>query len=223
MDAATFFAATVYMTLARFIIALDATEYAMMAPQRINRIYVTIDVICFLSQFAGAGVQASGNVDVISIGNKVILGRLIFQLVAFGFFIFMALRIQTRLNKETKLYRSDAATAWVSARKYFRALYVVGVCFMLRNIVRAVEYGQIANGGGFPFATRNEDGSLHYSTERKSRISDNEVWLYVFDGAMMIGITVVFLVLHPGRLIKTERQKTKEAVLLEMERRESQS
>lgn len=91
---------------------------------------------------------------------------------------------------------------------------------MVRNLVRAIEYGQVASGGGFSFAIRNTDGSLHYLTERGARIGDKEVYLYIFDAAMMLGIMLIFIVLHPGRLVKWSRSKNEELLLeVEMRRR----
>lgn len=205
LGAPTFLAATTYMTLARVTIALGAEEYSLISPRWLTKIYVCIDILCFFSQFAGAGVQASGNQQVISIGNKVILGGLIFQLVAFGFFLLMAWRISVRFGQSQKNYTNSRyqGHGW---RKYFWALYVVSVLFIVRNLVRAIEYAQIASsGGGFSFASRNSDGSLTYETERKPKIGDNEIYLYLFDGAMMLSVAVTFLAIHPGRFIKRAR------------------
>jgi len=205
LGAPTFLAATVYMTLARLTIALGAEEYSMISPRWLTKIYVCIDIICFFSQFLGAGVQASGNQQIISIGNKVILGGLISQLVAFGFFFLMAWRISVRFGKSPESYPNDwyQGRGW---RKYFRALYLASVLFIIWNSVRAIEYGQIALGtGGFSFASRSSDGTLHYEEERKPKIGDHEVFIYLFDGAMMVSLAVIFLVLHPGRFINRAR------------------
>lgn len=72
--------------------------------------------------------------------------------------------------------------------------------------MRAIEYAQIASsGGGFSFASRNDDGSLTYEMKRTPKIGDHEIFLYVFDGAMMLSVAVTFLVIHPGRFIKRAR------------------
>lgn len=77
---------------------------------------------------------------------------------------------------------------------------------MVRNLVRVVEYGQIAiGGGGFAFASRDADGTLHYEEKWEGKIGDHEIFLYIFDGAMMVLIAVTFLILHPGRFIKRAR------------------
>ncbi|KFY44780.1 hypothetical protein V494_01305 [Pseudogymnoascus sp. VKM F-4513 (FW-928)] len=212
----TFLAATVYMSLGRYIIALDAREHAMIAPRWITRIYILIDVVCFVSQFMGAGIQASGDPKIIDIGNKAILGGLIFQLIAFAFFVFMAIRVHFRLNSQHEVY-TVVPSRWPVSRKYFWGLYVVSVLFILRNLVRAIEYAQQANSGGISYATRNKDGSITMpEKDGHSSIGSNEIFLYIFDAAPMALVALIFLLLHPGRMLKSARSRKGER-LLEME------
>jgi hypothetical protein len=212
----TFLAATVYMTLGRYITALDARDHAMIAPRWITRIYVLIDVICFVSQFMGAGIQASGDPKVIDIGNKAILGGLIFQLAAFAFFVLMATRVHSRLNSQHEVY-TVAPSRWPTSRKYFWSLYIVSVLFIVRNLVRAIEYAQQASSGGISYATRNADGTLTMPDKKgPSSIGSNEIFLYIFDAAPMALVALIFLFLHPGRMLKAVRGEKGER-LLEME------
>ncbi|TGO31879.1 hypothetical protein BHYA_0390g00020 [Botrytis hyacinthi] len=207
LGAPTFLAASVYMTLARLTVALGAEEFSMISPRWLTKIYVLIDLLCFCSQFLGAGVQASGDARVISIGNKVILGGLIFQIVAFFFFLYMAWRIGSRFDKSqgnhpSSLRHPELEKGW---KKYFRALYAVSILLIIRNLVRAIEYAQQASGGGFQFATRNDDGTLTYTGEHKETIGDKEIFLYLFDAAPMFLAVLIFLVVHPGKFIKRAR------------------
>ncbi|KFY90532.1 hypothetical protein V500_05149 [Pseudogymnoascus sp. VKM F-4518 (FW-2643)] len=212
----TFLAATVYMTLGRYITALDAHDHAMIAPRWITRIYVLIDVFCFVSQFMGAGIQASGDPKVIDIGNKAILAGLIFQLVAIAFFVLMAIRVHSRLNRQHEVY-TPAPSRWPISRKYFWSLYVVSVLFIVRNLVRAIEYAQQASSGGISYATRNTDGTVTMpEKEGPSSIGSNEIFLYIFDAAPMALVALIFLLLHPGRMLKAARWGKGER-LLEME------
>lgn len=212
----TFLAATVYMTLGRYIVALDAHDHAMIAPRWITRIYILIDVICFASQFMGAGVQASGDPKIIDIGNRAILAGLIFQLVAFAFFVIMAIRVHSRLNSQHEVYTA-VPSQWPMSRKYFWGLYVVSVLFIVRNLVRAIEYAQQASSGGISYATQNADGTITMPEKKEtSSIGSNEVFLYIFDAAPMALVSLIFLLLHPGRMLKAARC-TKGERLLEME------
>lgn len=206
LGAPTFFAATIYMTLGRLTLALGAEEYSMIHPRWLTKLYVCIDILCFISQFAGAGVQASGNQEIISIGNKVIFGGLVFQLVAFGFFVLIAWRISARFGKSQES-SFDGGYRLVGWKKHFYILHIASGLFIIRNLLRAVEYGQIAMGsGGFSFASRDADGTLHYELERETKIGDHEVLIYIFDGAMMLCVMVSFIVLHPGRFLKKARE-----------------
>lgn len=212
----TFLAATVYMTLGRYITALDAHDHAMIAPRWITRIYILIDVICFVSQFMGAGIQASGDPKIIDIGNKAILAGLIFQLVAFAFFILMAIRVHSRLNRQHEVYTA-VPSPWPMNRKYFWGLYAVSVLFIMRNLVRAIEYAQQASSGGISYATRNADGTVTIPEKKGSNsIGSNEIFLYIFDAAPMALVALIFLLLHPGRMLKAARCGKGER-LLEME------
>ena len=214
LGAPTFFAATVYMTLARLTVAIGAERFSMISPRWLTKLYVCIDILCFLSQFAGAGVQASGNATVISIGNKVILGGLIFQLVAFGFFIMIAWKVSVRFGQSEEIMYGGVELRPQGWRKHFRMLYAVSVLFIVRNVMRAVEYGQVAiGGGGFTFATRLDDGSLQYKGKRAARIGDHEFVLYVFDASMLFLVALGFLILHPGRFIKHARDAKGEKLL----------
>lgn len=212
----TFLAAAVYMTLGRYITALDAHDHAMIAPRWITRIYILIDVICFVSQFMGAGIQASGDPRIIDIGNKAILAGLIFQLVAFAFFVVMAFRVHSRLNRQHRVY-TTAPSLWPFSRKYFWSLYVVSVLFIVRNSVRAIEYAQQASSGGISYATRNTDGTVTVpEKEGLGSIGSNEIFLYIFDAAPMALVALIFFLLHPGRMLKAARRGEGER-LLEME------
>jgi hypothetical protein len=198
----TFLAATVYMTLGRYITALSARDHAMIAPRWITRIYILIDVICFASQFLGAGIQASGDPKVIEIGNKAILAGLIFQLLAFAFFVLMAIRVHTGLNRQHEVYTAFPSR-WPASRKYFWGLYMVSVLFIVRNLVRAIEYAQQMGGGGISYATKNKDGTITMpKKDGHNSIGSKEIFLYIFDAAPMALVSLTFLLLHPGRMLK---------------------
>ncbi|KAF7858844.1 hypothetical protein EAF04_008886 [Stromatinia cepivora] len=205
LGAPTFLAATVYMILARLTVALGAEGYSMIRPRWLTKIYVLIDIICFISQFAGAGAQASGDAQVIFMGNKVILGGLIFQIIAFCFFLFMAWRIAVHFGQNQERYSSSNRYAGSGWKKYFRALYAVSVLLIIRNLVCVIEYAQQVNSGGFAYATRNDDGSLTYIGKHTTTIGDKEVFLYLFDASLMFLVILIFLIIHPGEFTKDAR------------------
>ncbi|KAI0008996.1 hypothetical protein F4779DRAFT_411773 [Xylariaceae sp. FL0662B] len=66
---APFLAATIYMSLGRVIIALEATRYSILNVRWMTKIYVLIDIACIFSQFIGAAIPASGHADAIRKGR----------------------------------------------------------------------------------------------------------------------------------------------------------
>ncbi|KAF1987649.1 RTA1 like protein [Aulographum hederae CBS 113979] len=176
-------AATVYMTLARIIVSIGAEDRSMISPRWLTKIYVFIDVVCFCSQMAGSGLQATGDDKIMRIGRNVILAGLIFQLVAFVFFIFMAARVHSHVNKSPTSASEEKTLKW---RKRIWALYVASSAVLLRSLARSIEYAQGPRG----------------------TIAKHEVYLYVFDATMMLIVVAVFLVVHPGRLIRAAERHT---------------
>ncbi|WVF71661.1 hypothetical protein IAT40_006469 [Kwoniella sp. CBS 6097] len=70
---------------------------------------------------------------------------------------------------------------WVPKWKYrIYTLYFASGCILLRNFVRVIEYAQ----GG------------------QGNITTHEVYVYVFDAALMWASMTVFVVVHPGKLLK---------------------
>jgi len=67
--------------------------------------FVLVDVICFISQMAGAGVQVSTSTSLQKIGAKIVLGGLNFQVLTFAFFVDVAWRFHVRLNRNLIVLR----------------------------------------------------------------------------------------------------------------------
>ncbi|KAF9888625.1 hypothetical protein FE257_008557 [Aspergillus nanangensis] len=82
-------AATIYMVLARIIRAFDAEHLSPMRLKWLTTVFVVNDVICFLTQLAGAGVQITGDAHVMDIGLKAVLAGLVFALVVFLLFVWV--------------------------------------------------------------------------------------------------------------------------------------
>jgi hypothetical protein len=176
-----FIAATVYMTLGRLIRALDAEEYSLIGPRWLSKLYVTADILSFITQFAGAGVQITGDERIMDIGKKAVVGGLVVHAVLFLFFIFMTGIIHIRLKRNPTALSQVSGLGWW---KYFWALYVCSTAILTRNLVRVVEFAQGAN----------------------SVIAKREVMIYIFDAALMLVTMAVLLVVHPGRLMKAVRK-----------------
>lgn len=151
----------------------------------LTTIFVLNDVVCFLTQLAGAGVQITGDPHVMAIGKKAVLAGLIFALVVFGVFVWVAAAFHRRLDAEpTAVVRECPRLRW---KKYMWVIYVSCGMLMVRNLVRTVQFG----------------------SRKGSALNTEEAFIYVFDAALMAGSILVLIVWHPGRLVRRAQKATK--------------
>ncbi|KAL4909519.1 RTA-like protein [Aspergillus multicolor] len=173
--------ASIYMTLSRLIRALNAEEHAPIRPKRLTVLFVLNDIICLLTQLIGAGLQVTGEEKIISIGNKAVLAGLVFTLFVFGWFIWIVVTFHRRLSAApTAVSLAEEVSGW---RTYMWVLYVVCGCMIVRNLVRTIEFGS------------------PHGADVRSR----EVYIYLFDAALMALVMWLWVVWHPGRLVKRAR------------------
>jgi hypothetical protein len=180
-----FIAATIYMTLGRIIRAVDAEHLSSIRPGWLTGIFVTNDVICFLTQIAGAGMQVTRDKQVMEIGLKAVLAGLIFSLVVFCGFVWVAAVFHRRLARDpTPVVVRNPRLKW---GRYMWAIYISCVTLTVRTIVRTIEF----------------------AADKGAEVKSKEVYIYVFDAAMMGIAVAVLLVWHPGLLIKRVRRANK--------------
>ena len=195
LSAAPFLAATVYMSLARIILALDARRHALISPRWVTFLYVTVDIGCIATQIAGSIIPASGDPDATVLAQKLLTGGLVAQIVALGFFVLMCWYVHRRVRRETPnkgsgggggggvsgLLRGGWTANW---ENYFRALEAVTILILVRSVVRSVEFLQGPEGV----------------------VASHEVFVYLFDAVLMMFVMLAFLILHPGRLTRDARK-----------------
>ncbi|KAJ5826655.1 hypothetical protein N7447_003418 [Penicillium robsamsonii] len=179
-------AATIYMVLGRIIRSFNAEHLVSMTPKKITVIFVLNDILTFCTQLGGAGVQVTGDAHVMAIGKKVVLAGLIFSLVVFAFFIWIAVTLHRRLNNTPTDTLMMNDLHW---RRYMWALYAACSALMLRNLVRTIQFG----------------------ASESSTVNQKELFIYVFDGFPMFFSMIVLVVYHPGLLIKKARRLGKVA------------
>ncbi|KAJ5689925.1 hypothetical protein N7462_004317 [Penicillium macrosclerotiorum] len=180
-------AATIYMVLGRVIRSFDAEHLSSMRTKWLTLVFVLNDILCFCTQLGGAGVQVTGDANIMAIGKKVVLAGLIFSLVVFAFFVLIAASFHTRLARSpTPLVSMNPDLRW---RRYMWAMYVACFALMLRNLVRTIQFG----------------------ANRLSPLNTKEAYIYVFDAFPMFLTMLVLIIYHPGRLIKQARQRAKAA------------
>lgn len=136
------FAASIYMILGRLVRRTDSVEYSIIRVNWLTKIFVGGDILCFFIQAGGAGILVSADdADGFDMGENVILGGLILQILIFGFFCVVASIWHRRL-----LARPTAACAELPWTKLIWFLYAASVCITLRNLLRVVEYAMGKDG-----------------------------------------------------------------------------
>ncbi|KAF5021889.1 hypothetical protein F66182_6080 [Fusarium sp. NRRL 66182] len=177
-----FLAATIYMSLSRITRALKAEELSLIGLGWMTKLFVLVDVICFATQTAGSIMSGSDDMNEASNGRTAIMAGLVLQVLAFALFITCGLTLHQRLDSNPSAYCPSGVLA--NHGRYFAGLYATCGLFLVRNIIRIVEYSGTGHGDFF----------------------SSEIFIYVFEGCFMLGIIVIMSVLHPGHLIRRARK-----------------
>ena len=178
LGCAPLLAATVYMTLDRFARALRAEKYTIIRLRWVTKIYVLIDIASFVCQMAGSAMQTSNDPSGVQLGQHIVIGGLIVQLIALGWFIFETSILHIRLsNGPTAITLKDPSISWKPTLWTVRC---VSVLIFIRSLYRLIEF---VGGSDSTFAK-------------------HEVFLYIFDASLLSISVFLFVVVHPGRLFK---------------------
>jgi hypothetical protein len=202
------FAASIYIVLGRVILLVDGEQYSLIRQKWLTKIFVTGDVISFLVQAGGGGIQAAGSLELLHAGEKIIVVGLFLQLAFFGFFIVVAGLFHYRFvkaNPRSKMHSSvsNNETAQQFAvkphqlpwKKHLFALYIASALIMVRSIFRVVEYVQGNNG----------------------YLLRHEVYLYIFDALLMFLVMCLFNWIHPAEVtdLHQKRLSDRDAIILQ--------
>lgn len=176
------FAASIYMTLSRIIRQTQGESLALLPASWQTRVFVWSDVLAFLTQMLGGGLQAVGTLNFLHTGEKIILAGLFIQIVFFGCFVVVSTAFHLQCRKHPTAASLSPTLPW---EKLMLMLYAAGSLIMVRSVFRAIEYIQ---------------GNAGYLLRRE--------WpLYVFDATLMVTTMAVFLILYPDMLQKTKGQE----------------
>ncbi|KAI8960321.1 RTA1-domain-containing protein [Daldinia sp. FL1419] len=181
----TFMAASIYMILGRIIELTEGDSYALIRRRWLTKVFVAGDVVSLLFQSSGGGLMATGSSDSINIGKSLVIIGLFVQLIFFGAFVILASVFHYRMNKLPTFEASLPNVRW---RDYLITLYLAGVMIWVRSLFRVIEYLQGNNGS----------------------LSRSEVYLYVFDAALILIAMVWMNWYHPseiGLLLRGQERK----------------
>ncbi|KAJ5208084.1 hypothetical protein N7449_002463 [Penicillium cf. viridicatum] len=176
--APAFFAASIYMILGRSIISTGHEQLSLIRVKWLTKIFVCGDVISFLAQCAGGGfLSSTKSQSKITLGQNIIIAGLFIQIAFFGFFVVTASVFHYRLSKCNDCTpKSSIAVPWM---KCLHVLYAASLFIMIRSIFRAIEYITGTNGP----------------------LMSTEVYLYVFDAALMFLTMITFNIFSPKSLV----------------------
>lgn len=175
------YAASIYMILGRLIRAVHSEHLSVVPLRWMTKIFVTGDIVSFLLQAGGGGIQAAGTLELFELGEKIIIVGLFVQITVFGFFLVTAVTFHLRQKRSLKDYydapgagADDSHPAIIPWARHLMVLYAASALIMVRSIFRVIEYLQ-GNGG---------------------YLISHEVFLYVFDALLMAAVMAVFLVFY---------------------------
>ena len=169
------FAASIYMVLGRIIALVDGEKHSIIRLKWLTKLFVTGDCVSFFVQAMGGGIQAGGTLQMLHIGEKIIVAGLFIQIFFFGIFIISAMVFHYRIHPVPTTLSSSAEISW---REHIRTLYLTSGIILVRSVFRVIEY--LMGNSGF--------------------ILSHEYLLYTFDTLLMLSVVAIFLWRHPGKL-----------------------
>lgn len=181
------FAASIYIILGRIILMTDGEPRSLIRLKWLTKIFVTGDVISFLLQGGGGGIQSSGTEAAMKTGEKLIVIGLFVQLAFFGFFVAAAGLFHARLER----YGPASASVDLRAlpwKRHLVALYVSSGLILVRSVFRVIEY--LMGNAGY--------------------LLKHEIFLYIFDAVLMFAVMVVFNFVHPSEVTELYQQRVME-------------
>lgn len=170
------FAATIYVVLGRIIRALHAERFSIIRLNWLTRFFVIGDVFSFFLQCGGGGLMTSSSS--VKLGQHVVVGGLVFQVVWFGGFIFAAGVFHHRMRVV------PTVTEKMNWKQLMYVLYAASTMILVRSVFRVVEFAQ------------GNDGYL----------MRREVWMYIFDAVLMTAVMTLFNIYHPSSYLQADGQ-----------------
>jgi len=169
--APAFMAASIYMILGRIMRLVDADKYSIIRRSWLTKIFVVGDILSLVVQTIGAGAS----IEYPDEGKNIVILGLIVQLIFFGLFIIVTAIFHARLKKGPTDRSLDPKVRWL---RYLILLYVTSALILIRSIFRLIEYIQGMDG---PLLT-------------------NEMYLYIFDSALMFIVFIYMNWFHPSEI-----------------------
>ncbi|KAK6334783.1 hypothetical protein TWF718_010229 [Orbilia javanica] len=166
--APVFYAASVYMTLGRTIIATGCERYSLIKPTLLTKIFVTGDVVTLAVQAGAAGMMVVSSVA--KAGQWIVVVGLILQVLMFASFA------ATAFLFHRKMRANGAQIPWFNWSRVLWVLYAISALILIRSIFRVIEF------------VEGQDGYL----------LGHEWTLYIFDSLPMFAVMVMWSYWFPS-------------------------
>lgn len=114
--------------------------------------------------------------NAIDLGQNIIKGGLILQILFFGVFMVVAILFHLRISQNPTPKSLVIDAPW---QRQMTVLYTASLLIMVRSVFRVIEYVQ------------GSDGVL----------LQTEIYLYIFDAVLVFNAMVLFNIWHPGKVI----------------------
>ncbi|KAG8673704.1 hypothetical protein FPOAC1_007020 [Fusarium poae] len=168
--------ATIYMTLSKIIILLDADIHSLVPVKVLPKVFIFGDLISLAAQLTGAAYL----VDAIDVSQQrtaqlIIVGGLSFHVYFFGFFSSVLHIAYTRVLEAPTRQSSLITMPW---RRWILVLYISCGLILVRSVYRVIEY----------------------ATGPLGVVQGTEIYFYVFDAGSIFIITCLFNIFHPRQL-----------------------
>lgn len=170
-------AASIYMILGHIIRATDGDRYSLIRERILTKLFVLGDFMGFMIQSTGAGMLTNKDPEKKNAANYIIIGGLVIQLLFFGFFMLVAILFWARLSAD-RPRSSQLKVNGIKWRLHTTIVFVCSTLIMIRSVFRVIEYAQ------------GQDGIL----------LTHEMYLYIFDAALMFLSVLILNVVHPSRI-----------------------
>ncbi|KAF2102283.1 hypothetical protein NA57DRAFT_64807 [Rhizodiscina lignyota] len=143
--------------------------------RRFGTYFVLLDFVAFVIQVLGASSASGDNISESQIltGLHIYMGGVGFQQFFILVFVYIAIRFQRRVVRESSLEIQTRAL------RLLYVLYTVLTLITVRIIFRLIEYSSGLN----------------------SSIPNHEVFMYIFDTTPMWIAILLFNIMHPGRIM----------------------
>lgn len=181
-----FYAATIYMVLGEVIRVLGAETHSFIPVKYLTKVFVIGDVVSLLLQAAGGGIQGGGTLEMLHLGEKLIIIGLFVQIVFFAFFIAVMgsffIRCSMKPVQGAKA-QECSSSFWQNWKFLLFEMTLTSLFIMIRSVYRVIEYLQGYNGV----------------------LISNEKYLFILDSSMIFFAMVTILLANISQWLSKVR------------------